>query len=365
MSGLMHLTGPLDEFELAAALRSAVDRSNKRNVEVNEPWRELLIGESASMRELRALIRLVGPRQATVLITGETGTGKEMVARAIHMASKRAMTKMVPVNCAALPENLIEAELFGHAKGAFTGAIGSRVGRFEDAHRGTIFLDEVGEIPMEVQAKLLRVLQQREVQRLGSSETIQVDVRVIAASNADLETEMLKKRFREDLFYRLNVVPVHVPPLRERASDIPLLAEHFITKVCARETLPEKRLSTDALDWLCGYHWPGNVRQLEHTIEKAVSLSGDRETLYLGDIRLNAKPAPAASAAVPIDTSAAFSSSDAPMNYEQLIASMEKRLLEEALKRCGGNKAKTAAMLGMKRTTLLYKVKALEECAAS
>jgi len=360
MSGLMHYTGALDDNEMAAVLRHAIDRSNQRNVRLDEPWSDLLIGESLCMRELRALIRLVGPRQATVLITGETGTGKEMVARAIHMASKRSMSKMVAVNCAALPENLIEAELFGHSKGAFTGAVGARIGRFEQAHHGTIFLDEVGEIPLEVQAKLLRVLQQRELQRLGSSENIQVDVRVLAASNADLETAMQHKRFREDLFYRLNVIPVHVAPLRQRSSDIPLLADHFIEKICSREGLPEKRLSADAIDWLCNYGWPGNVRQLEHAIEKAVSLSGDRETLYLGDFQLTAKASP-----VPIDTSAAFAGADSPLNYEQVIAGMEKRLLEEALRKCGGNKAKTAAMLGMKRTTLLYKVKALEEYAAS
>jgi len=178
------------------------------------------------------------------------------------------------------------------------------------------------------------------------------------------------------LFYRLNVVPIHVPPLRDRAGDIPQLAEHFIEKVCAREGLPEKQLSAEAMDWLCNYRWPGNVRQLEHAIEKAVSLSGEREMLYLGDIQLPARnssstspvsmsPSYAPANTVAIDTAAAFSAGETPMNYEQLIASMEKRLLEDALKRCGGNKAKTAAMLGMKRTTLLYKVKALEECAAS
>jgi len=359
MSGLMHYTGPLEGPELAAILRSAVDRSNQRRFAENEPWSELLIGESACMRELRALIRMVAPVQATVLITGETGTGKEVVARAIHLASKRALMKMVAVNCAALPENLIEAELFGHAKGAFTGAIGMRVGRFEQAHHGTIFLDEVGEIPMEVQAKLLRVLQQREIQRLGSSDNIQVDVRVLAASNIDLEAAMQQRRFREDLFYRLNVIPVPVPTLRERLDDVPLLAQHFISTICAREGFAEKHLSADALDWLCQYHWPGNVRQLEHAIEKAVSLSGDRETLYLGDIRTAEKAGPVA-----IDSAPSFAAPES-MNYEQMIAHMEKRLLEEALKRCGGNKAKTAAMLGMKRTTLLYKVKALESCAAS
>ncbi len=358
MSGLMHHVGALDEYEISAILREAVDRSIKRSVSTDEPWLNFLVGESLPMRELRALIRLVAPRQATVLITGETGTGKEMVARAIHMASRRAAMKMVAVNCAALPENLIEAELFGHSKGAFTGAIGARVGRFEQANHGTIFLDEVGEIPMEIQAKLLRVLQQREIQRLGSSDTVQVDVRVIAASNADLEGEMQQKRFREDLFYRLNVIPIQVPTLRERASDIPLLAEHFIEKVCSREALPEKRLSADALDWLCNFNWPGNVRQLEHAIEKAVTLSGDRETLYLGDFRAEkAGPIALDSNSVPVRI-------DSSLNYEQMIAHMEKRLLEEALKKCNGNKAKTAAMLGMKRTTLLYKVKALEACAS-
>ena len=239
------------------------------------------------MRDLHAMVRLVSPRQSTVLITGETGTGKEMVARAIHAASKRGGTRMVSVNCAAIPENLVEAELFGHSKGAFTGAVNDRIGRFEQANRGTIFLDEIGEIPMAMQPKLLRVLQERELQRVGGTGTIQIDTRVIAASNQDLELAVSDKRFREDLLYRLNVVPIRVPPLREHLSDIPLLAEHFIEKICRREGLRPKLLSSSALRCLEDYEWPGNVRQLEHSIEMAVALSGEREQLYAGDIQLS------------------------------------------------------------------------------
>src|SRR5579862_3650892 len=195
---------------------------------VEEKWRRLLIGSSPAMERTIEVIRLVGMRRATVLITGETGTGKEMVARALHMAGPRASSPMVAVNCNALPENLMEAELFGHVKGAFTGAIQQRVGRFEQAHRGTLFLDEVGDLPLDVQTKLLRVLQEREFQRVGSSETIRVDVRVIAATNDDLIEQIRAGRFREDLYYRLNVVPMTIPPLRERLDDIPRLVEHFI-----------------------------------------------------------------------------------------------------------------------------------------
>jgi len=319
-----------------------------------EPWQDLLIGESQAMRELHALIRLVGPRQSTVLITGETGTGKEMIARAIHMASKRAGNELVAVNCAAIPENLAEAELFGHAKGAFTSAVSHRIGRFEQAHRGTILLDEIGEIPMEVQPKLLRVIQERELQRVGSSETIQLDTRVIAATNVDLEAAVEKKLFREDLLYRLNVVPIRVPPLRARATDIPLLVEHFGEKICRREGLRPKAVSPSAMERLMSYDWPGNVRQLEHVIERAISLAGNRERLYLGDIQL--------------PQSRAFSQAIGPeidvpmtgMNFERVIGQVERLLIQEALRKCDGNKAKAARILGLKRTTMLYKSKVHE-----
>ena len=210
-----HITRKVSPEELGNIVSETIqEAAGAISDTAREAWQDLLIGESQAMRELHALIRLVGPRQSTVLITGETGTGKEMIARAIHMASKRAGNELVAVNCAAIPENLAEAELFGHAKGAFTSAVSHRIGRFEQAHRGTILLDEIGEIPMEVQPKLLRVIQERELQRVGSSETIQLDTRVIAATNVDLEAAVEKRLFREDLLYRLNVVPVRVPPLR-------------------------------------------------------------------------------------------------------------------------------------------------------
>ena len=347
-----HLAGPRTPEELGAVVCGAPRAGTKK-----EPWADLLIGESQPMKDLHALIRLIGPRQTTALITGETGTGKEIVARALHRASRRAESEMVAVNCAAIPENLVEAELFGHSKGAFTGATNPRTGHFEQAHRGSIFLDEIGELPLEAQSKLLRVLQERQIQRIGSSESISIDTRVIAASNVDLHLAVEQKRFREDLLYRLNVVPVHVPPLRDRASDIPLLADHFITKVCLREGLEPKVLSSSALDRLTGYHWPGNVRQLEHAIEMAVTLAGDRERLYLGDFQL---PLPRSSR--PAETEIRVPSSG--VNFEEITANVERLLLQEALRTCGGNKAKAANILGMKRTTLLYKTKALEAVAS-
>jgi transcriptional regulator with GAF, ATPase, and Fis domain len=252
---------------------------------------------------------------------------------------------------------LIEAELFGHVKGAFTGAIGNRSGRFEQAHRGTIFLDEVGEIPLALQPKLLRVIQERQFQRVGSSDTIQVDTRIVAASNVDLELAVSQNRFREDLYYRLNVVPIRVPALRERLSDVPLLAEHFIDRICQREDMPIKNLTDSALNRLMEYSWPGNVRQLEHALEMAVTMSGSRETIYVGDINL---PRP--------QQNASFKPSEINLpaggvRLEEVMGRVEKLLLEQALESCGGNKAKAARSLGLKRTTLIYKMKALEEPA--
>src|SRR5580704_651909 len=229
-----------------------------------EKWRRLLIGSSPAMERTIEMIRLVASRRSTVLITGETGTGKEIVARAIHVASPRAHLPMVAVNCNALPENLLEAELFGHVKGAFTGAIQQRVGRFEQANRGTLFLDEAGDLPLDVQTKLLRVLQEREFQRIGSSETIRVDVRLIAATNVNLAEKVRQGKFREDLFYRLNVVPISVPPLRERPEDIPALARHFVEKICRIEEIAAPELAPETLARLKAFGWPGNVRQLEN-----------------------------------------------------------------------------------------------------
>jgi two-component system nitrogen regulation response regulator GlnG len=363
-----HITDSLSIEQLASLIKIICEEAQtalRLAAATREPWCDLLVGESRSIRTLQAMIRLVGPRQSTVLITGESGVGKEMVARAIHLASKRAGTRMVSVNCAAIPENLVEAELFGHSKGAFTGAVNDRIGRFEQAQRGTILLDEIGDLPMTVQPKLLRVLQEREIQRVGGSSTIQVDARVIAASNANLNIAVAEKRFREDLLYRLNVVPIHVAPLRDRTEDIPILADHFIEKVCRREGLPPKHLSAEAVKRLCDYSWPGNVRQLEYAIEMAVTLSGDRQRLYLGDIQLP-KMTPLNVAATAEFDGGSESVAEAAAGggtFEQIMGRMEKRLLDEALRHCGGNKAKAANMLGIPRTTLVYKVKSLETCA--
>ena len=363
-----HVVGDRPSLEIAASVSAALEAAARRcPFESQESWTRLLIGESQPMRELRAIIRLAGPRQSTVLITGETGTGKERVAQAIHMASRRAEAPLVAVNCGALPEHLIEAELFGHTKGAFTGAVGSRMGRFEQAHRGTLFLDEVSETPLMLQPKLLRVLQERELQRVGSSETVKVDARIIAASNTNLEQAVAQRRFREDLYYRLNVIPIRVPTLRERRSDIPLLAAHFIESVCRREGLPQKKLTAEAQRRLTEFEWPGNVRQLEHAMEMAAALSGERETIYLGDIDVHLQPARELDAA----PSGPFSDTEvfpleAPtgeLAFEDLMGKVEKLLLEQALRRHGGNKAQAAKSLGLKRTTLLYKLKA-QECVA-
>jgi DNA-binding NtrC family response regulator len=365
LNSFQHVLGEPSPEDISASVSAALEAAAQKGPsESQESWNRLLIGESQPMRELRAIIRLAGPRQSTVLITGETGTGKERVAQAIHLASRRSGAPMVAVNCGALPEHLIEAELFGHTKGAFTGAVGPRMGRFEQAHRGTMFLDEVGETPLMLQPKLLRVLQERELQRVGSSETVKVDARIIAASNINLEQAVAQRRFREDLYYRLNVIPIRVPTLRERRSDIPLLAAHFIESVCRREGLPQKRLTAEALRKLTEFEWPGNVRQLEHAMEMAAALSGDRETIYLGDIEVHLQAGARDLGAVSShgdEFALDMSTDDLP--FEDLMGKVEKLLLEQALRRHGGNKAKAAKALGLKRTTLLYKLKA-QECVA-
>lgn len=317
----------------------------------DESWRTFLVGDSPVMQPVFDTIRLLGPRRSTVLIQGETGTGKEMIARALHAASTRAMAPIVTVNCTALPDTLLEAELFGHTRGAFTGAMQARVGRFEQAQRGTIFLDEIGDLPFETQAKLLRVLQERECQRLGSGETVKLDVRVIAATNAELEHRIEHGKFREDLYYRLNVVPICIPPLRDRWQDIPSLVNHFLEKICQAEGLALKRIHRETLEILQGFHWPGNVRQLENTVERAVILSGDRETLFPGDFpaaRASGRPRGAESGA----------------GLEETVQRLERTLIEQAMRRAGGNKSQAADILGMKRTTLTAKIRVLEAAAS-
>ena len=324
-----------------------------------EEWASLLIGNSPPMRRVYHVIRMVGNRRSTVLITGETGTGKEVAARALHLAGPRSRGPWVALNCSALPETLLEAELFGHVRGAFTGAVQNRAGRFEQAHGGTLFLDEIGEMPADLQAKLLRVLQERELERLGSSETIRVDIRVVAATNSDLTRKIEEGSFREDLYYRLNVVPLHLPPLRQRREDIALLSEHFAAKICGLEGLPLKTIAREALDSLQGYAWPGNVRQLENAVEVAIAMSGDRKVLVPSDFPLASPPRFHREESNP----PVVTLPESGLDYERTLARIERSILEQALEKTGGNKKAAADMLGLKRTTLSAKVRSLAPAA--
>ena len=341
---------------MADAIEERARRRLKSPLEEDPGWDLPFVGASASIRQVCHIIRMIAPRRSTVLITGETGTGKELAARSLHLAGPRKHRSLVAVNCSALPEALLEAELFGHVRGAFTGALQTRIGRFEQAHGGTLFLDEIGEMPLELQAKLLRVLQEREFQRLGSSETIRVDVRVVAATNADLPGAVEAGRFREDLYYRLNVVPLHLPPLRHRQEDIPALAAHFVNKICRLEAMPCKTLAPEAVDHLCTYPWPGNVRQLENAVETAIALSGDRPILSPRDFSLPTRsPVRSQSVQLPV-----VSVPDTGLDYENTLAAIERSILEQALAKTGGNKKAAADMLRLKRTTLSAKVRNLE-----
>jgi DNA-binding NtrC family response regulator len=347
---------------LAAHSKWAEEAVQKPEESESAPWRHFLIGDSRPMEQIAQQIRLVAPRRSTVLITGETGTGKELVARSIHAASGRNRSSLVAVNCSALPEALLEAELFGHVKGAFTGAVGHRVGRFEEANHGTIFLDEIGDMPVSVQAKFLRALQEREFQRLGSSETIRVDVRVVAATHADLAALVKQGKFREDLYYRLNVVPIVLPPLRERPSDVPALVQHFIEKICRDEHLPTKQISRETLCRLAIHDWPGNVRQLENAVEKAIVLSGERSTLIPGDFPLPPRWSPVA---YQQGDRALVAVPDQGLDFERTVGSIELNILEQALRKTRGNKKLAAEMLGLKRTTLAAKLKSLAAVGAA
>ena len=340
------------ERELAMVARCPVETPA-------EPWRRLLVGTGQAMTQVADLIRLVGPRRATVLITGESGTGKEMAARALHQASTRAAMPFVAINCNAIPRELLEAELFGHVKGAFTGASQDRVGRFEQAQSGTLFLDEIGDLPLDLQTKLLRVLQEREFERVGSSRTMKTDVRVIAATNADLPARIRDGRFRKDLYYRLNVVPLEMPPLRDRPEDLGLLVRHFVAKICQMEGLPGKAILRETLDHLTEYPWPGNVRQLENAVEMAIAFSGERETLMAADF-----PLPLPSKLQPVSSSVhrpvpVPAIPEEGLDFERLVGNFELGLLEQALRRTGGNKKQAADILRLKRTTMNAKLKSL------
>ncbi len=305
-----------------------------------------IVGRSRPMQEIFATVMRVAPTRATVLLAGESGVGKDLIARAIHYHSPRRDRSFVKINCTAIPENLMESELFGYEKGAFTGAAVSKPGKFEQADTGTAFLDEIGDVPGSIQVKLLRVLQEREFERLGSNKTLRIDVRVIAATNVDLRAALEQGTFREDLYYRLNVVPINIPPLRERREDIPYLAKHFVEKLAGDLGSPASSISEAAIDALLQYHWPGNVRELENVIERSLVLaSGAR--LEAADIRLDAMPKTRVSASQP----AGFQLPDG-MSLDEY----EQAIIREAMKKANGNKSQAARLLGLTRNALRYRL---------
>jgi two-component system, NtrC family, response regulator AtoC len=350
---------PFQIDELLHVLGSSVEQRRLKSEnaylrsQLEERYRfEGVIGKSRPMARLFQLLETVAPTNSTILITGETGTGKEVVAKAIHVNGPRRMHRFVALNCSAIPETLLEAELFGHVRGAFTGAVGNRQGRLEQAHKGTVFLDEVGTMSSALQMKLLRVLQEREFERVGDSHTTKVDVRVIAATNSDLARMVAEGQFREDLFYRLNVIPVHLPPLRERKEDIPLLVQHFLAIL--RNGAPTSlTVSQEAMRRLMSFSWPGNVRQLENAVERAIALSAGRTQIDVGDLPTEVQKAQETA------LTTAVTLPEDGLDLDAFIADIERDLIQRSLERTGGNKGKAARLLNLKRTTLVEKLKRL------
>jgi len=346
-----YLTKPLDLEELLIRLARVTEQSRLRS-EVRDLQARLverhrlegIIGESGRMQEVLALAKRVAPSDATVLIRGESGTGKELIARAIHFNSARASGPLVNLNCAALPEQLLESELFGHEKGAFTGAVGQRKGRFEQADGGSIFLDEIGDLSPALQVKLLRVLQERRFERVGGNRTLAVDVRVLAATHRDLERAMREGTFRDDLYYRLNVVTIQIPPLRERREDIPLLLEHFLRKFAEKNQRDVTGLTAAARDALLKYDYPGNVRELENIVERAILLCRGR-VIDLEDLPATVRPGQR-SAGEPL-----------PKDLPGVLADIERQAIESALERTGGIQTQAAESLGISERVFRYKMK--------
>ena len=344
-----YLTKPFDLDELKLVIKQnlvmsqLVSEVSFLRSELTKKYR-LMIGESPAINEVKQLIEKVSVSNATVLITGESGTGKEVAALAIHQNSPREDYPFVPVNCAALPENLLESELFGHEKGSFTGAMARKLGRFELADKGTLFLDEITEMPLSMQVKLLRVLQEKSFERVGGTETLNVDVRIIAASNRDLAKAIEEGRFRDDLYYRLNVIHIHLPPLRERKEDIPLLTAYFLEKL--RPTYLVSNISEDAMKLLVRYNWPGNVRELQNVLERAAIISHGSE-ITTDDLPKEFQTAPQKS-----DLDVVVNIPDSGISLEGL----EKELIIKALDKSKGNQTRAAQLLGITRSALLYRI---------
>lgn len=349
-----YLPKPVDPEQVALLIERITERRNliSENRLLKEQLKdrykfEEIVSASRAMEDVLNLVGRVAGSNATVLLRGESGTGKELIAKAVHYHSPRAGYPLIKVNCAALPETLLESELFGHEKGAFTGAASRRIGRFEAANKGTIFLDEIGDLTLGMQVKLLRVLQEKEFERLGGNQTIRVDVRVIAATNRDLEKAMKEGKFREDLYYRLNVVSVVIPPLRERKEDIPALIDHFIKKYGEENSKKISGLTLEARDMLMRYNYPGNVRELENIIERAVVLSKGG-TISVSDLPIHMR---VPDRAVSMD----FRSSEGNLN--KTLETIERGLILEALKETGGVQTRAAERLGISERVLRYKLK--------
>jgi DNA-binding NtrC family response regulator len=350
-----YLTKPVDLYELRQRVNNLIEKeqlkeevSNLREMLDKRYGFESIIGRSAPMEKLFEQMKLVAPTRSTVLVIGESGTGKELVANALHRASPRRNERILAINCGAIPSDILESELFGHERGAFTGAVSRKIGKFELAHRGSLFLDEISELYPELQVKLLRVLEERQVMRVGGSELIDVDFRLIAATNRDLEKEVADGRFREDLYYRLKVVTLRIPPLRERPSDVPPLLEHFLVQFCQEHGKPPKTLSAEALELLSRYPWPGNVRELKNVMESVVVFHQD------GEVTLNDLPPE-------IRDSSTLSTSGTPVQSvvgePRTMADIERQAILETLGRTGGHRARAADILGIGLRTLQRKLK--------
>jgi len=360
-SGAYHyLTKPFELEDVASLVATALEhrRLKQENWQLKKQLKskykfENIVGDSEEMMRVFALIEKVADTDSTVLLLGESGTGKELVARAIHYNSKRAARPLVTVNCGAIPETLLESELFGHIKGAFTGAHMTKEGRFDTADTGTIFLDEIGDMSMKLQVKILRVLQERKFEPVGSTKSHEVDVRIITATNQDLEKAVKEGRFREDLFYRLNVIPIRIPPLRERRSDIPLLVHHFLERANRECERAIEGITSDAMNILVNYEWPGNVRELENLIERLTVLKSG------GNIDVSDLPPNFASGNGSIFEGSAVYVPEEGVSFKEAVSGYEMQLIRMAMEKTGGNKNKAAHLLKLNRTTLVEKIKKL------
>lgn len=356
--GAFHfLTKPFNIDEVITLVEKALEHKNLKSEnrllksQLHEKYRfDNIVGQSPEITAVFEMIERVADSDSTILISGESGTGKELVARAIHYNSGRHEKLMVPVNCGAIPEELLESELFGHVKGAFTGAISSRQGRFEIANNGTVFLDEIGDMSPSLQVKLLRVLQERTFEAVGSTKTIEVDVRVIAATHKDLDVAVANKSFREDLYYRLNVIPIKIPALRQRKTDIPLLIQHFLQHFNSAKRRDVQGFNADAMELMLSYAWPGNVRELENLIERLVILKGQ------GIIDVRDLPERYQQRNVPINPDKMVVPTKG-LDFNSAVDNFENALIMQALERTGWNRNKAASLLNLNRTTLVEKIK--------